>query len=88
VGKKKKKLKKRCCGKFLKEGKHCKNCPILLKESISETGADPRRKKRALKRRKRKKKKKKKPEKRKRNNVFSVVTARHAETGYGPTMRP
>jgi hypothetical protein len=29
VGKKKKKVKKKCCEKYLKSGKHCKRCPAL-----------------------------------------------------------
>jgi len=58
VGKKKKKLKKRCCGKFLKDGKHCPNCPLLIRESSPETG--PERKKAGKKKKKKKKKKEKK----------------------------
>jgi hypothetical protein len=27
---KKSKPKKKCCLKYLKSGKHCKNCPLLL----------------------------------------------------------
>lgn len=30
MGKDKKKTKKKCCGKYLEKGKHCKNCPLLL----------------------------------------------------------
>jgi hypothetical protein len=59
VGKKKKKLKKRCCGKFLKEGKHCKNCPILLKESNPAATTDPGQKKGDRKKKKKEKKEKK-----------------------------
>jgi len=29
VAKKKKKVKKKCCEKYLKSGKHCKRCPVL-----------------------------------------------------------
>ena len=29
MGKKKKKVKKKCCEKYLKSGKHCKKCPVL-----------------------------------------------------------
>ena len=57
MGKKKKKLKKRCCGKFLKEGKHCKNCPILIRKSSPETGTGPERKKAGKKKKDRKGKK-------------------------------
>lgn len=32
MGKDKKKTKKKCCGKYLEKGKHCKNCPLLLRE--------------------------------------------------------
>ncbi len=32
MGKKKQKVKKECCEKYLKSGKHCKSCPILVKE--------------------------------------------------------
>jgi len=30
VGKKKKKVKKKCCEKYLKSGKHCKKCPVFV----------------------------------------------------------
>jgi hypothetical protein len=30
VGKKPKKVKDKCCEKYLKSGKHCKNCPLML----------------------------------------------------------
>jgi hypothetical protein len=35
MGKKKgkKKLKKSCCGKYLKKNKQCSKCPALLKET-------------------------------------------------------
>jgi len=32
----KKKVKKKCCRKYLKEGKHCKNCPLLVKAAPAE----------------------------------------------------
>jgi len=60
VGKKVRKPKKRCCGKFLKEGKHCKNCPVLLRATVPETGADPGRKKGDGKKKKKKEKEGKK----------------------------
>lgn len=28
---KEKKIKKKCCGKFVKKGKHCSSCPITAK---------------------------------------------------------
>lgn len=33
MGKKKRKknVKKSCCGKYLKRGKHCSKCPLLIK---------------------------------------------------------
>lgn len=34
--KKTKKTKKSCCGKYLKKGKHCSRCPILIKEKCKE----------------------------------------------------
>jgi hypothetical protein len=33
VGKKKDKTKKKCCLKYLKSGRHCKDCPLLLIEA-------------------------------------------------------
>ena len=30
MGKKKTKVKKKCCEKYLKSGKHCKGCPLLI----------------------------------------------------------
>lgn len=30
MAKKRDKAKKRCCGKYLKTGRHCKGCPLLL----------------------------------------------------------
>ncbi|MCL7487956.1 MAG: hypothetical protein M8357_07270 [Desulfobulbaceae bacterium] len=32
MGKGKKKSKKKCCEKYLKTGKHCKTCPLLIQE--------------------------------------------------------
>jgi hypothetical protein len=55
LGKKKEKTKKKCCLKYLKSGRHCKNCPLLNRE---ETEA--REKKKAKKKDKEKKGKKKK----------------------------
>ncbi|MFZ5798559.1 MAG: hypothetical protein ACOY3O_09060 [Thermodesulfobacteriota bacterium] len=48
-----KKTKKKCCGKYLKTGKHCKGCPLLTGE-----GVPPREKKKAKKKEKKGKKKK------------------------------
>ena len=30
MGKKKTKVKKKCCEKYLKTGKNCKNCPLVV----------------------------------------------------------
>jgi len=40
VGKKKKKVKKKCCEKYLKSGKHCKKCPMTyqLKDKKKKKG--------------------------------------------------
>lgn len=56
MGKDKTKPKKKCCGKFKKTGKHCENCPLILK---------PKKKKKSEKKKKRKadKRKKKKAKK-------------------------
>jgi hypothetical protein len=35
VGKKKRKVKKKCCEKYLKSGRHCKNCPELISCEVS-----------------------------------------------------
>jgi hypothetical protein len=48
-----KKTKKKCCGKYLKTGKHCKGCPLLTGEETP-----PREKKKAKKKEKKGKKKK------------------------------
>jgi hypothetical protein len=52
----KKKSKKGCCGKYLKSGRHCKGCPLLL---TSEEAA-PKEKKKVKKKDKEKKGQKKK----------------------------
>ncbi len=36
MGKKKKKVKKSCCGKYLKKGKHCSKCPVLIKAKCKQ----------------------------------------------------
>ncbi|MFP7754990.1 hypothetical protein ACLG6S_10120 [Thermodesulfobacteriota bacterium B35] len=36
MGKKKKKAKKSCCGKYLKKGKHCSRCPVLIKKKCRQ----------------------------------------------------
>ena len=57
MGKKKRKNqkpKKKCCGKYLKKGKHCARCPVLLKEKCKKLT-----KKQQNKKKKNKKKKKK-----------------------------
>jgi len=37
MGKKKnKKAKKSCCGKYLKKGKHCSKCPVLIKKKCKQ----------------------------------------------------
>ncbi len=36
VGMGKKKGKKKCCGKYLKKGKHCSKCPLLIKEKCKK----------------------------------------------------
>ena len=53
---KKGKVKKKCCGKYLKTGKHCKDCPLLL----TEAGTAAKEKKTHKKKDKEKKGKKKK----------------------------
>lgn len=64
MGKKKqKKAKKSCCGKFLKKGKACSNCPVKLKgrcRKLTEAKAKAKKAKKAKKGRKAKKKKDKK----------------------------
>jgi hypothetical protein len=32
MGKGKGKVKKQCCGKFKKSGKHCSKCPLLVRD--------------------------------------------------------
>ena len=56
MGKKKETPKKKCCGKYLKSGRHCKNCPLLL----TEAGPAAKEKKTKKKKDKEKKGKKKK----------------------------
>ena len=57
MGKKKNKPKKKCCGKYRKEGKHCKRCPILFKLKKREQ-AEKKKKKKADKEKKKKSRKK------------------------------
>ena len=60
MGKKKSKVKKKCCGKYLKSGKHCKDCPLLIKESAPKKAKNTDKKKAAGKKKKTKNKKTKK----------------------------
>ena len=50
----KKKVKKSCCGKYLKKGKHCSKCPLQIKEACkrkSEKKAAKKKAKKKIKRR-------------------------------------
>ncbi len=57
MGKKKKKAKKSCCGKYLKKGKHCSRCPVLIKAKCRQLSEEQG--KAGGKKKKKKKKKKK-----------------------------
>ena len=60
MGKKKKKVKKSCCGKYLKKGKHCSRCPVLIKAKCRELARAQEKGKAGKKKKKDRKKKKKK----------------------------
>jgi len=62
MGKKKskKKVKKSCCGKYLKKGRHCSKCPALVKEACKLKTEEKAAAKKAKKKDKKKKKNKKK----------------------------
>jgi hypothetical protein len=34
-----KKIRKKCCNKYKKKGKYCKNCPLLVKKEKTEIKA-------------------------------------------------
>ncbi len=60
--KKKKKVKKSCCGKYLKKGKHCSKCPVLVKAKCKQLSGESckvgeGKEKKAKKKKKKKKKK-------------------------------
>jgi hypothetical protein len=57
---KKKKVKKSCCGKYLKKNKHCSKCPLNIKEACKLKTEKKTEKKAAKKKAKKKDKKKKK----------------------------
>ncbi|HFQ90019.1 MAG TPA: hypothetical protein ENK27_08060 [Desulfobulbus sp.] len=59
MGKKKKKPKKSCCGKYLKKGRHCSRCPVLIKAKCRELTREQEKGKAARKKKKKKKKDKK-----------------------------
>ena len=63
MGKKKKKVKKKCCEKYLKSGRHCKNCPVLTSDEVSGKNKGRGVGKKAEKKKKDKKGKKKKGKK-------------------------
>lgn len=61
MGKKKKvKVKKKCCEKYLKSGKHCKGCPLVAKAKPAKEEKVKATKKKAVKKNKATKKKAKK----------------------------
>ncbi len=62
MGKKKsvKKVKKSCCGKYQKKGKHCSRCPELIKAKCKKQTKEKAAKKKDKKKEKKKKKGKKK----------------------------
>lgn len=45
----KKKVKKKCCGKFKKNNKHCKKCPVTLKTRCMEKEKKKKKKKKKAK---------------------------------------
>lgn len=53
MGREKKKAKKKCCGKYKKTGKHCKDCPMILKPKKKKK-TEKKKKKKAAKRKKKK----------------------------------
>jgi hypothetical protein len=55
LGKDQSKGKKKCCRKYLKTGKHCKNCPLLLATEGGEKKNKAKRKKDKEKKGKKKK---------------------------------
>jgi len=57
MGTKKKKVKKKCCEKYLKSGKHCKDCPLLVPKEVKEKKEKGGKKKTAKKIKDKKKKK-------------------------------
>ena len=67
MGKKKKvKVKKKCCTKYLKSGKHCKGCPLIAKvKPVKEEKTKAAKKKAGKKKKEDSKKKKKKDTKKK-----------------------
>jgi hypothetical protein len=56
----KKKVKKSCCGKYKKKGKHCSKCPLLIKKKCKLLTREKESAKKAKKKAKKKTKKKKK----------------------------
>ncbi len=52
MGAKGKKSKKKCCGKFIKKGKHCKHCPVFLKKKKKKKKKDKKKKNRDTKKKK------------------------------------
>ena len=59
MAKKKKKVKKKCCLKHLKVGKHCKSCPLFVDELTRSKGKGAAKKKAEKKNKKKGKKGKK-----------------------------
>lgn len=66
MGKKKKvKVKKKCCEKYLKSGKHCKGCPLIAKVKPAKEEKKAAKKKVAKKKKEDTRKKKQKDKKKK-----------------------
>ena len=63
MGKKRQKVKKKCCEKYLKSGRHCKNCPLMISDKISKKIKSKESGKKAEKKKKNKKVKKNKEKK-------------------------
>jgi len=63
MGKDKKKVKKKCCKKYLKEGKHCKSCPLYVEEGTGKKDTAGKKKKAETKKAEKKNKKDKKEKK-------------------------
>jgi len=59
MGSKKQKVKKKCCEKYLKSGKHCKSCPVLLTEETKKNKSKTEKRKTEKKAKAKKEKKKK-----------------------------